>query len=358
MLTLLFFALLLCFFLCSPRLKAEMLPDGAYITRERTCMINGFFIWFVFIRHMGDYFPSGVPSYDYVVYKLLMFLFQCVVATFLFYSGFGLMSSIRGRNGYGKELMIKRFPTLWLYLAFAITVFLGVQAYYGVTYSVEHILQSYIAWKGVGNSVWYIGITLISYLIIALSCGLFFRKGEKAVAAIATLFFMLLVYVMYCIKGPLSHWYNTFLCIPAGMWFCLYRKEVERCIKFLRVPAWVCGAVLIPFSLIIYYYLFHPWPCLHNIAAVLFALGVTLVFSCIALKKIPSFLCWSGGPAIFFIYIFQRVPMIIGFKEGWAIEYPFAYQLFCVFITLLIAWGCSKSLPKLAQWLFVTSHHK
>lgn len=344
------FILLASFVAAFPSLKSEMLPNGSYITRERTCLINGFFIWFVFVRHMGDYFPNGIAPHDYVVYKPLRALGQCVVATFFFYSGFGLMTSLC-RGGYVKSLMLKRLPMLWFYLAVAISTFLGIQACYGNYFSLEHILQAYVAWKSVGNSTWFICITLISYPIIALSYILFHRKGEKAVAGAASVLFLLLVYAMYRRWGGESHWYNTSLCIPAGMWFFIYRTKVEQIVKRAFIPAWVWGMVFTLLALLLYR-LINEWPYLHNIAAMLFALGITLVFSCISLKKQPTFLCWSGGAGLFFIYIFQRIPMLVGEKAGWSVEYPFAYQLFCVVTTLLIALGCCKVLPKLANSLF------
>lgn len=80
-----------------PRLQTKIIPNGSYISRARTTVINGVFIWIVFIRHMRGY-GFEVYGLEYVIAKGVGALGQCCVATFLFYSGFGIMSSLKKKE--------------------------------------------------------------------------------------------------------------------------------------------------------------------------------------------------------------------------------------------------------------------
>ncbi len=346
MYTIILFVLFLLFLMSGPRLHAGMLPGGAYVTRERTCMINGFFIWVVFISHLSGY-RVDVWAGDALALSLVRQLGQCCVATFFFFSGFGIMTQLC-RGGYCKRLIVNRLPFLLLSMVMAVSVFLLVQSFYGLGFPLSRILLSFIGWSSVGNSNWFIFVTLVSYILIAMSYTLFHKRGMQAVAWCATALFVGLV-VALRLAGKEIHWYNTCLCVPAGMLFALWREKVEELIQRSRIPAWCLGMVLIPVSLLMYHLLLRK-AYLTNFPAVTFAFGVMLVFSCISLKRSPRFLCWSGGAGLFFLYIFQRIPMMIGVRAGWNTDSPFFYQLFCVVATLVIAWCASRVFPWLMRF--------
>lgn len=335
--------LLLTFLMAQPRLHVQMLPDGAYMSRERTCMVNGFFIWVVFISHMNGY-NVDVWIGDKAVLKCVRQLGQCCVATFFFYSGYGIMVSLK-RKEYIKQLVLNRLPTLTMYMTMAVCTFWLVQSLYGNKFPIRQILLSCVGWNSIGNSNWFIFVTLIAYLIIAASWVVAHRIGKLAVVALAAVFFVCLIAMLRCYKG--YWWYDTCLCIPAGMIFCLTRERIEQTIHKCKLPAWIPGILAIPISLVMYHHLGR-WPYLNNISAILFAFGVTLVFSCVSLERTPWFLCWCGGVGLFFLYIFQRIPMLIGARAGWNAEFPFIYQLFCVVVTLFIAWCTCKIFPMIS----------
>lgn len=240
---------------------------------------------------------------------------------------------------YAKALVLNSLPMLTLHMALAVCVFWFVQSLYGVGFPLIRVLLSFVGWSSIGNSNWFIFVTLLSYVVIALGYGIFHRVGQNAVAVSTLCLLILANWWLVCVKGQESYWYNTNLCIPAGMFFYIWRNQIELLMRKLWMPSWCCGVVLVPASLVLYR-LLAPWPYLNNISAILFAFGVTLIFFCISVQKTPRFLCWS----LFFVYIFQRIPMLVGAKEGWNHESPFIYQLFCFVATLAIAWLTSKVL--------------
>lgn len=337
MLTLLFVYILYTVFKSGVRLQSTCLPNGEYITRERTCMINGIFIWLVFSSHMTGY-NWTMPYIDRVFYKIAVWpLGQCVVATFFFFSGFGIMSSLKkkGRN-YAISLTTKRFSLLLLHFSIAVSIFTILQAFLGTTYSAKHIALSLIGWFSVGNSNWFIFITLVGYLFISISYFLFHKAGTTVIAAACAGMFLILIPFL-SFKG--SYWVDSCLCIPAGMLFCEHRKTCENILHKLKAPVWLSGIVTTILGMAIYIYMpadfFYFWK---NTGTIIFALGICFLFSCITITKTPRFLCWSGGAALFFLYIFQRIPMRIG--SYWALnkEYPYLYELFCIGLTIFIAW--------------------
>lgn len=340
--------LLLLLLLATPRLQAHILPDGAYMRKERTSMINGIFIWIVFLSHMRGY-GMNLFGTDLLVAKGIGLLGQCCVATFFFYSGFGIMSSLqrKGRR-YALQLITRRFPMLLLHMTIAVCLFWVLQTFYGKQYGLTHVLLSFVGWSNLGNSSWFIFISLISYLLIVASYILCRKAGESAVA-IFTAF--LLLFVIFFVRHRGSWWYDTCLCIPAGMLFCIWRPVIESTIAKLCIPAWIWGIILVPVSLCLYSFM--PWrPYYNNLSAILFAFGVTLVFSCISLRTVPDFLRWSGGPALFYLFIFQRIPMIIGANADWNHEHLFLYQMFAFVCTLLMAVVCTRIFPKLDEFLW------
>lgn len=346
MLTLLFLFLFVSFLSCISGVERKMLPEGEYISRVRTSTINGFFIWVVFVCHLSQYTSDYLVCDEWVT-RLLMRMGQCIVSTFFFFSGYGIMCSLRNKEGYAGMLVKKRFVSLLLHMSLAVMLFYAVQSWYGKEYEGATVLMACCGWRSIGNSNWFIFVTLLSYLFIALSHRVCRRLSEFAVVAGVVVMFA--VYVILA-RHRGGWWVDTCMCIPAGMLFCIWREKFEKIINRLRIPVWIIGVLLVAFGWKIYGY--HPLLMYSNVPTVIFAMGVCLTFSCIRLRKIPAFLCWSGGPALFTLYIFQRIPMIIGVNEGWKDTYPQVYILFCLVGTLLLGWLGMKFFAGMDKLLF------
>lgn len=339
--------------MCGARLQSTCIPNEEYITRERTCMINGVFIWVVFTSHISGY-NWTMPYIDNTLYKIVIAQFgQCMVAPFFFFSGFGIMSSLKrkGKN-YAISLTTKRFSLLLLHFSIAVSIFTILQYCLGSTYSAKHIFLSLIGWLSVGNSNWFIFITLVSYLFISCSYILFRKAGTNAICISCIGMFLILIHVI-SYKG--SWWIDSCLCIPAGMFFYEHRKTVENILCKLKTPVWLLGALTSILGLAIYRYI--PIDSFYigkNMGSITFALGICYFFSCLKLSHSPNFLCWSGGSALFFLYIFQRIPMQLGAYWNWNKECPYIYEFFCIVSTLLIARACTYTFTKLDKILIST----
>ena len=82
-----------------------------------------------------------------------------------------------------------------------------------------------------------------------------------------------------------------------------------------------------------------------NAGAVLFALGVALLTGGISLAapRLSVFgriLAWCGGPALFYLYIYQRIPMLVGAHYELHVSMPGYYAAVCILLLclLLLPW--------------------
>ena len=171
-----------------------------------------------------------------------------------------------------------------------------------------------------------------------------YKKSHIVVVACVAILFGASIQLLK-FKG--GWWVDTCLCIPAGMLFCSLRTKIESIIRIIPIPVWLIGILTTLFGVIFYRYsivlfgLYGP-----NIGAITFATGITLIFSAVNFKSLPSFLHWSGGSALFYLYIFQRLPMLIGYRLGWNTQSPYLYEAFCFCITTAIAFVCVQIFPR------------
>ena len=96
-----------------PSVLSSMKGDD--LSRNVTSAINGLFISIVFLSHLRSYIPeASFAATDGTALLVMTFLGQLIVATFLFFSGFGAMQSIKKRG----------FSYVWSFPAHRILSFL------------------------------------------------------------------------------------------------------------------------------------------------------------------------------------------------------------------------------------------
>lgn len=138
-----------------------------YVDKNTTTAVNGIFVILVVFSHYAQYANfEGIYDTPYLV--LREHLNQMVVATFLFYSGYGMMEAFRKQaQGYLKKIPSKFF-TLLLRFDIAVCLFgiLGTGLDLGIDYNLKRILLSFIGWDNLGNSNWYIFVILMIYIYI------------------------------------------------------------------------------------------------------------------------------------------------------------------------------------------------
>lgn len=304
-------------------------PD--YISAQRCNAIKGIFICLVFIRHIRSYITGAVDGQFHVLDRITLFidgnLGQLIVAMFLFYSGFGLMESLKKKGvAYVHNIPQKRLLPTLLNFDVAVIVFCLVDLLLGRALSVKSILLSFVAWESVGNSNWYIFVILCCYLLFYI-IHLVIKKENISV---------LVLLLSLCLLGfMLAHlkpewWYNTLFCFVFGCfysWKIIGREDViikhYLCILFLTIVFFV-GLFILPGD----------FYCIkYNLLSVSFSFLVVLLTMKFQVQSV--FLDWMGMN-LFPLYIYQRLPMIVLSELGIGVinQYSELFTLTAFVITL------------------------
>lgn len=319
--------------------------NESFLSREHTVMINGIFVVFVFIGHFIQYLDEYF-TFDAAVIKLIKILGQCVNCTFLFYSGYGINEQLKKQKEvYLKKLACRRFPQLLIRFDLCVLVYILVGYLFGTRYTFPEIVLSLLGLHSAGNSTWYIFYMLCSYLIVFVS----FKIVKKESIA---LFFVFLLSILYtfimsiCLPSQPAY-YLTTLVFPLGMVVSHYKEAVTECI---RNHFFFCflGFLLIYVSSFVLRHRMNLMAPFYNLTAMSFALLVLIASSRIQIQsKVLGFL----GRNIFYIYILQRMPMLVGCKiidgGGYSKSVYLPTFYICIAATLVLSFLFRKMFEKM-----------
>ena len=334
-----FFLLILLLIICNDlKLSGPGEFHSGYLDKDVTTSVNGIFVVLVVFSHYAQYADLG-GIYDEPYLMLKRHLGQLVVATFMFYSGYGMMEQIKARGaGYVRALPGKMLKLLVRFDC-AVLLFLAVDHIVAVHYDVRQILLAFTTWEGVGNSNWYITAILFVYLFIYISFVITrpVRNGASyyIAAAILTALTVTWVYVMMRIGRP-SYTYNTIILAPVGLIYSLIRARIDALV--MKNGLTYSAAVLAAAAAYVISFLAksHGGIEVYTVWAVSFVLLILL--TSMKARICNGALLWLGRH-VFSIYILQRIPMILlsytGFIE--AHRYIGLIAVFLATIPLAIA---------------------
>ena len=316
-----------------------------YLSFNTTNQVKGFFIILVFISHVVQYVTRYGADLTGYSYNLFWFLHnsidQWIVSMFLFYSGYGIMESIKIKGMYYiANIPKRRVLNTLINFDIAVILFIIVALLTEKPLSIEKCIFSFIAWDDVGNDNWYIFVIILSYIITYLS--FLNSKNWTKSANICLLLSLLLIIVLGYIKP--EFWYNTILCFPAGIFYSMYRYNAE---SYVRRNYWIVLTIMFLVLTLIYNIPLFARGLVYNAFSVTICAIVLLITMKIKINS--QILLWCGKN-LFPIYIYQRIPMIIlsNFSEGaFVINYPVTYAIVCMVITGLIAYSYKYWIVKL-----------
>ena len=118
------FVLILVAIICSGLTvanKNEFYSD--YCSPKNTNTVNAIFSILIFLSHAVTYVDLN-GAFDAPYFTLRKFLGQLVVITYLFFSGYGIMESIKKKGTlYVKQMPVNRFFKLWYHFAIVIVLY-------------------------------------------------------------------------------------------------------------------------------------------------------------------------------------------------------------------------------------------
>lgn len=310
-------------------------PPNLNNSLSRSCAdaIKGIFILIVFSRHIGPYMWGMLPELSYVDRLYITidgYIRQLLVVMFLFYSGYGVVESIRNKGKqYIDSIPHKRLAVTFINFAVAVCFFIVLALLLGHDISLRQSLLSIIGWESVGNSNWYIVCILLCYLFTYIA----FKYCKSQGVALTLLGVFCLGYIIFMSFFKGGYWYDTIAAYWFGAWFSVYRHRFHDFIeKYYFVSLIVCGLLFAWF----YYFPYRHFALADNVAAIFFAMIVVILTMRIQINSAP--LRWLGKN-LFPLYIYQRIPMILlaAIGEGYLIiHHKWIYVFGSLAITILI----------------------
>lgn len=320
-----------------------------YMSIKMTNNVRGIFLCMVFLSHIWTYADFVHPYLDSPYQMFRKVTGQCIVAMFLFYSGYGIMESIKKKGeGYVKNIPVHRFLKVLLSFDCAVGLFLLYQFLAGSHYGIKKIFMLLIGWDSVGNSNWYIFCVLWLYIFTYIAFIVFDSHYKKAVIGIFILSLMYMAIV--CKLGKEYWWYDTILCYSWGMLFSLHRIKVEHFINE-NFRSWLFFILLFSIGFItLYFYKNSSW-IIYQIWVLCF---VALIVALTMRFVTDNWLLRWVGANLFELYILQRLPMMIlkpHLLSDKGLINNYIYVIICIILTVLISVIFQKTIGRLIQRL-------
>ena len=302
-----YFFCIFCF-LSALNLKIKGLDEffQDYMELDNTNCIKGLFIWLIIFHHKTVY---GINK-NYLYKDITRNLGQKIVSMFLFYSGFGILESIK-RKGfiYTKSLPIK---ALVLFLKSQIILFLFFLANIFILenrVSLKLYCLSVIFKSSLGNSNWFAFTIIILYCYSFLSFR--FIKNQYFIGiiimTIICLLHIILVYKFYYPKIVFA--VDTVLCFILGLFYSYLKIYLDKIIMGNDLNYFL----FITITIFIYYKVFSITTLFFiSITNVLFAL--IIIFITMKVQFNNDFLKFLNSHS-YSIYLLQRLVFSIVYKK-------------------------------------------
>ncbi len=300
-----------------------------YLSIDTTTSIKGIFILLVFFSHFNSY--VSLTSQTNLIYRSIVGLFgQAMVTLFLFYSGYGVMESIKKKGiDYIDSFPCKRILATLFRFDCAVLLFLIVGVIFGSQYSLEQIILSLLGWETLGNSNWYIFVILVLYFITYLAFKLIKTKNYIVQVIVITVITCVLIVICRRYNIKPMHWYDTALCYTVGMFYSLLRKYIDS--VFRKNIMWFVLLIALAGTFIVFKS--HGSTAAYLLSNIVFALIVV----CFTMRfHIGNRILNWCGDNLFELYILQRIPMIVFKNLGVDQINIYFYFILCLVCTVLL----------------------
>lgn len=320
---------------CLWGLKANLTEriTDEYLSFDNTQSIKGIFILLVFFSHFNSYVTFH-NRWDSIYAGIVAFFGQMMVTLFLFYSGYGIMESIKKKNSaYINQMPKKRILATLIRFDIAVILFVVLGLILRTEMTLPKVFLSLIAWESVGNSNWYIFVVLLLYLMTYVSFkSIHTEKYIIPVIACGVMVCAFIVGFWYFDIKP-TYWYDTALCYILGMLYSLAKEKIHKIVD-RHWSIWWVGVIAV-LAMLVLLKIFSAGAITNFIMNVVFAIAVVLLTMRIQPKnKMLVFF----GKNLFEIYILQRIPMIL-FARLKVDEYSMlVYFVLCFATTLVLVY--------------------
>lgn len=303
---------------------------GDLLDQSQTYAINGFMICLVVFRHIisrlvrHGYFAHELAvscRWDGWAYRIDGLMFQLLVVTFLFYSGYGIVEQIKRKGAkYIDDIPSRRILSTYLNFAIAICAFCAVHFVFSSGVPIKRMLASFIFIRQIDNPAWYICCIMWCYLGTYIAA-LLVKKNIHAGGGYGGVWFVvfnfvfdaLFVVIMSTVRPNESKWFNTIFAYTFGVFVSTYRERSVKFIDKFSLPLFlgslIACLVLSQISL--------EWLGIkHNLMGICFM--VLILVSTSKVRFGNRFVCWLGK-SLFPIYMYHMLLLLV-WKCCWKAE--------------------------------------
>ncbi len=331
------YLLILIVSLIGVRLRREgFFPD--FLGKEQCKAVKGFFILLVFLGHaiisIRNCGFSSDRMIDRLAFRIWSEMGQLVVVMFFFYSGYGVMSSLRTKGlKYLESYPQNRLLTTLVNFDIAVFCYLLLNWALGIRAGFSKVALSMIGWESVGNSNWFIFVILFCYLAFYLAFWVV-RNNDLVGSMLVVMLVFAGMLALHRFKGN-TYWYDTMLVFPVGVFYALYAEKITEAIQ---KHYWWTLAFLAGVFLVLHFGHIRSFHGLTlNIKAIVFSLLIVVLTMKVQVGN--PWLLWCGL-SLFPLYIYQRLPMLairgLAGKE-WVCTNPHVFIGICFMVTVGIA---------------------
>lgn len=276
--------------------------DEKALNPERTTMINGFFVGLILFSHFNSYAQTTIKI-DEIYYYLFYIINQLMVTTFLFYSGYGILESIKNKKNYIKNFFKKRIVKLFVLFSTALILYIILNLLINNNYSLKTILLAFVGWESIGNSNWFMFAIFSMYFATLISFKIF-KKDIKSAILLNTILSFVYIILVNIFKGY-DWWYNIILCYNLGMFVSYYKEKIISLLKNNTHYYLILLTLLMIFTIS---YINYSNYFVFEIVSMSFVLIIFMIT--LKIKIGNKFLLWLGKNT-FNIYILQRLVYIL-----------------------------------------------
>lgn len=255
---------------------------------------------------------------------------QFVVVMFLFYSGFGVMSSVLNKGErYVKAMPVNRIARTFAVYEIAELLFIAVLFLLGIKCSAKSVIGALLTWETIGCDNWYVFDILALYFLTWISFTLCSNRNYSALLTAALTVFLIL---FLRLAGKESWWYDTLAAYPLGMFFALYADRIMQ--LFFKNRNWLVAMAFAVSALVLLDGLRWRSIFFHEFSALLFASAIVLLTMKIEPHNGILRFC---GENLFGIFLMHRIPMAVLSELGVELR-GYLWFAVCLLLALGLGW--------------------
>lgn len=316
-----------------------------YCSHDNTKSINAIFTLLIFLSHAMGYLDLG-GTLDDPYLAVQSYMGQFVVATFLFYSGYGIMESITKKGpSYVRAIPFHRVFKVWYHFAIAILLYTAMAFFTGRELTLKNWLLAFTGWTAIGNSNWYVFAILMLYIFAFVA---FFVFKKHRIPAVIFMFVLTLALTLFDVAfDQPDRYYNTIFLFPFGMVFSMIKPYLDRLLKRSDL-LWYLAFTGV-FAVYYYFSSNREDSVVHHTLWCLFGVALVLLFTMkVQIKN--SILLWIGDH-VFSIYILMRLPMLFLDHFGFN-DHKYSFIVISFIATILLAVVFDAAMAQLDRLIY------